>query len=168
MFQIRAKLRSSSIRLSEYKIAFANAAEANIAQAAFVWVSTAVAIIPVWSGASRATFEKLASAISFNFDNTPKTPGIDARDEGRAESEGGVFSDRARGVFSFRYSTSLEHLIFNESNDANQGGDPNVFFRLINPGPYNFVDQANDAARPVLEDFVPPNLEAFITVRQVR
>jgi len=168
MFRIRATLRAPEIRLGAYKAAFANAAEANIAQSAFVWVSTAVAIIPVWSGASRATFEKLASDISFNFENTPKSPGIDARDVGRAESEGGVSSDRNNGVFRFTYATSLEHLIFNENNDANQGGDPNVFFRLINPGPYNFVEQANDAARPVLEDFVPPNVEAYITVRQVR
>ena len=168
MFRIQATLRAPVIRLGEYKNAFGNAAEGNITQAAFVWVSTAVALIPVWSGASRATFAKLARAISFSFDNRPVSTAPDRRSRGESESEGDVIFDRASGNFLFRYATDLKWLVFNEENDANQGGDPDVFFRLLNPGPYNFVDTANDAARPVLQDFVPPRVEAFITVRRVR
>lgn len=168
MLRIRATLRAPRIRLAEYKNAFGNAAEAHIAHTAFVWVSTAVALIPTWSGASRATFEKLANSISFNFENSPTSSAPDRRGDGESQSQGGLDSDRAKGVFSFHYGTSLEHLIFNEENDANQGGDPKVFFRLLQPGPYNFVAQANDAARPVFEDFVPPRVETYLTVRVVR
>jgi hypothetical protein len=88
-----------------------------IAHAAFEWLGATVQEVPVWSGASRATFMPLASLIGFQVRSTQSS--------GVAESTSGsvtrqVTSKRtATGVFTFTYATSLEHLIFNEFNNGN-------------------------------------------------
>ena len=124
-----------------------------IERAATVWLNATVLLaIPVWSGASRATFLKLARAVSFPLTIT----GIKATrsDNSRAlgpsvgfqQSKGKLEKDPRRGKFTFTYETSLFHLVFNEFNNANQnpvaGG---LFAKLKQPGPYNFQKVGRDA-----------------------
>ncbi len=167
MFQIRANLQLPQIDLAGYKTTLSNILETAITEAAFGWVSTAVSLIPVWSGASRATFAALAQDISFSLQGAPKSGAPDRTAEGRNASDGGVVFDRNAGIFSFSYSTTLDHLIFNEDFNANVTKDPKVFAKLLEPGPYNFQELANRQASGVLDRIVYPDPRAFILVTRL-
>ena len=164
MFSIKAALQYPKLNLAAYRAALADSAKETIAESAFVWIDVATSIIPVWSGASRATFARLAQDVSFQLQlgNTPAAP--DRTSLGLAQSDGGVEFDEQRGIFSFRYETTLDHLVFNEKKNANDGGDPAVFSRLLRPGPYNFHETANQAARSVFESLVIPDVRDFMTI----
>lgn len=168
MFTLKALLRGPEIKLAEYRTALGTVAEEAITEAAFAWVETAISFIPVWSGASRATFAALAEDISFQIQIGTAANAPDREAQGRQESSGGVNFDRARGHFSFSYSTTLDHLIFNENFNANVKEDPKVFARLLQPGPYNFQEQANARALEVIQDVVFPDIREFITTIDTR
>jgi hypothetical protein len=111
------------------------------------WLEAVLAEIPVWSGASRATFVKLATAISYSLPVAPAavnaahglfTTRIDRTGKGSAQSEGELTASKETGEYTFTYSTTLPWLIWNEYHNANVEPDPTLFYRLIKPGPYNF------------------------------
>ena len=94
--------------------------------------ATVLAEVPVWSGASRATFQALASSISVDIPIEPVAP--DRTGLGAAMSTGNFDDGKSKpGRFVFRYSTTLPWLIINEYFDARQWG-----FHLTKPGPYQF------------------------------
>jgi len=107
-----------------------------IAQAVLSWLEAVLAEIPVWSGASRATFKKLADSISYSIPIAPTV--MDRTGRGEASSDGGVVANKETGEYSFTYSTTLPWLIWNEYHNANVEPDPTLFGRLIKEGPYNF------------------------------
>jgi hypothetical protein len=107
-----------------------------IAQGLTVWLEAVLAEIPVWSGASRATFTKLASAISYSIPIDPVA--VDRTGRGMASSDGGMVTDKATGEYTFSYSTTLPWLIWNEYHNANVDPDPSLFYRVLKEGPYNF------------------------------
>jgi len=107
-----------------------------IAQGLVVWLEAILAEIPVWSGASRATFTKLASHISYSIPIAPVA--VDRIGMGQASSDGGMVTDKQTGEYSFTYSTTLPWLIWNEYHNANVEPDPSLFYRVIKEGPYNF------------------------------
>ena len=109
MFQIRANLELPQVDLVGYKNTLGKILETAITEAAFGWVSTAISLIPVWSGASQATFAALAQDISFSLQVAPKSDAPNRVAEGKRASEGGVVFDRDAGFFSFSYSTTLDH-----------------------------------------------------------
>jgi hypothetical protein len=118
-----------------------------IAHALMVWLEAVLAEIPVWSGASRATFVKLAQQIGYSLPVAPAavsaahglfTSRIDRTGRGEASSDGGVVTNQQTGEYSFTYSTTLPWLIWNEYHNANIEPDPTLFYRLIKEGPYNF------------------------------
>lgn len=114
------------------------------------WLSAATAPIPVWSGASLATFKPLAQRVNFVLSINPTTIGSQlglGPNVGAARSTGKLFGDPRKGEFFAEYTTNLAHLIFNEFANANSGADPKVFARLKNPGPYNFQIAGNNAFR---------------------
>ena len=129
-------------------------------RAATVWLNATVLLaIPVWSGASRATFLKLAREISFPLTIT----GIKDTARGRInsgsagprlgfqQSKGEVSKGQVPGVYTFTYGTTLFHLVFNEYNDANANPEAGrLFSRLREPGPYNFQEIGKNA----FEDYV--------------
>ena len=110
-----------------------------------VWLNaTVVSLIPVWSGASAATFLHLARAVSLHLNTSPTSTSFFKNGRQYGESRSGPSSPINYGQgnqWSFEYSTTLKHLIFNESNNANVTHDPAVFSRLIKPGPYDFQSQ---------------------------
>ena len=107
-----------------------------IAQALMAWLEAVLAEIPVWSGASRATFVKLADSISYSIPIAPTV--MDRTGRGEASSDGGVVANKETGEYSFTYSTTLPWLIWNDYHNANVEPDPTRFGRLIKEGPYNF------------------------------
>lgn len=88
-------------------------------------------VIPVWSGASVATFLKLASTADTAINITPRVRSRISL--GKSRSEAKMTSDFSKGVIKVEYSTSLAHLVFNEYNDAAIRG-----IYLTQPGPYQF------------------------------
>jgi hypothetical protein len=130
--------------------------EDRVKRAATAWLNAVViSVIPIWSGASRATFSKLASAVgqplslggissnSALISSQPRRWGPRA---GYSQSEGFITTERAR--FTFTYQTTLFHLVFNEEFDGNANpAAGRVFSRLKQPGPYGFRAIGQDAFR---------------------
>jgi len=120
--------------------------------------------IPVWSGASRATFSELASYVEYVISCSP-VHGAPNRialgtDSGTAIFEPGTVSP---GVYSFTYETTLPHLIINEYHDATQWG-----FRLKNPGPYHFQEKGRLAFEQFASTVVLPGWGSLLDVVQLR
>ncbi len=145
--KFKAQLAVPRIDVTAYCNALDAHMRATIAQGLMEWLEAVLAEIPVWSGASRATFVKLASQIGYNLPVAPAsveaahglfTERIDRTAMGRAQSAGTLTADKETGQYTFTYSTTLPWLIWNEYHNANVEPDPTLFYRLIDPGPYNF------------------------------
>jgi hypothetical protein len=134
--------RTPRINLAAYRQRLHEVLGDAIAHAAFEWLSATVQEVPVWSGASRATFMPLASLIGFqvSFDAIKRRGGINL---GLSHATGDIKTDG--GVFTFTYATSLEHLIYNEFNNGNIVRGPGQFGELIHPGPYHFQQKGLEA-----------------------
>lgn len=152
-----------------------------IERAATVWLNATVLLaIPVWSGASRATFLKLAREVSFPLTIT----GIKASARGYIsagkagprlgfqQSKGELNRGTQQGVYTFTYGTSLFHLVFNEYNDANANPKAGrLFARLHEPGPYNFQEIGKDAFEDYAKDAVElpsPWRKAVLKIKRIR
>jgi len=134
---ITVRTQTATLDIEAMQRAIAADISDRIQRAAIEYVSTAVSIIPVYSGASQATFTAIADALNLPLTISPR---VNSRtDLGVNNSTGDLDLDGP--VFSFEYTTELPHLVFNESNNANDFG-----FNLTNPGPYNFVARATAAA----------------------
>jgi hypothetical protein len=108
-----------------------------------VLLTEVLLIIPTWSRASRATFESLAQAVGFTVTYGPRTAPFDGLSEGLSSGFGGV-EKISKGHYEFYYKTNLAHLVFNEDNQAFKGVG-GVFFRLIQPTPYHFLEAGQKA-----------------------
>jgi len=126
------KLVAPRINLEAYKEALHKALEEALSQACDLWLNATVdATVPVWSGASRATFLHLANKLGRPIDIAPV---VESR-MGQGLAEGGAKweTDKEKGLYFFEYSTTLWWLIVNEYHDATQWG-----IHLKTPGPYMF------------------------------
>jgi hypothetical protein len=65
--------------------------------------------IPVWSGASRASFKKLAAIARTRIDIVPVAP-IDRRALGVDTSEGFLFVDDVHGLYGWQWSSDLDYI----------------------------------------------------------
>ena len=158
MLEIRARFERPRFSLASYRRALDRAITETLSLAAFEYIVSAVEQIPVWSGASRATFTELASAISAPLTINPVVQSGISR--GASQGSGGLEVRNGRG--SFVYQTTLPHLIFNESNDGNTTRGPGQFRDLLTPGPYNFQEIAGARAEDVINRFSGPNPLTFI------
>jgi len=166
--KIKATFQVPRFNLASYVAALSEVLSDAIAQAAFEWINAATAEIPVWSGASHATFLKLANAIDFNLvinsaGNAPRRVSY-----GLQNSEGDLDIDAAKGRFTFLYQTSLKHLVYNEFNNANIDPDPGLLSRLINPGPYDFQGEGREAFLRSVRSVTLPDPSSHIKVSIVR
>ena len=143
-----ARFKSININESAWRKQLNALLTKEIKRAATAWLNaTVLSVIPIWSGASRATFTKLARAVSFPLTITgikatsgdnPKALGPSV---GIQKSRGSVSANEKSGRFTFTYGTTLFHLVFNESNNANQSpGAGKLYAKLLRPGPYNFQE----------------------------
>lgn len=123
----------------------------HINRSAARWINSIVfSVIPIWSGASRATFVKLAREVNFPLSigsASPTSSGSDVSPMlGFRQSSGEVEKNKSLGLYTFTYSTTLFHLVFNEQYDANSDKKAGkVFSELLNPGPYNFREVGREA-----------------------
>lgn len=135
-------------------------------QAARSWLRTTLDIIPTWSKASRATFEKLAREVGFTVTYGPQRSEKDRTALGLATSQGGLDIDKDTH-YRFFYITDLRYLEYNEFNSAVPGPPPQPFGQLRNPTPYNFLE----AGRRDFESFAKtvklPDPTLFISGRPI-
>jgi hypothetical protein len=130
-----------------------------LGQAIAAWLEAATAPIPAWSGASLGTFSKLAAEVGFHLGIAATPNGIRGGmgpGAGAAASTGTVEISASKGAYTFEYSTTLRHLIFNEYKNANVTPDPAVFSRLKRPGPYQFQEKGAEAFRAVAKEATLP------------
>lgn len=148
-----------------------------IAQALMEWLEAVLAGIPVWSGASRATFVKLAQQIGYGLPVAPAavetahglfTERINRTWMGTAQSDGKLTADKETGEYTFTYSTTLPWLIWNEYHNANVEPDPTLFYRLIEPGPYNFQVTGARALLRFAETVDLPKVKPHMRVVRVK
>ncbi len=128
-----------------------------LVESARAWLRAGTFKVPVWSGAALSTFQELASRVNFAISVSPVADAPDRRSLGRSQGTGELEIDTRKGVYSFTYSTTLDHLIENET-----GVSP-IQKRLIRPTPYNFREAALQAWKQVAKDAMLPGLA--ITVR---
>lgn len=139
-----------------------------LARAAFEYIGATTAEIPVWSGASHATFLHLAREIGYNL-SISEAPNAPRRvNYGLRNSEGSFEADKKSGRFSFTYATRLKHLVYNEFNNANIDPDPGLFAQLITPGPYNFQSAGEAAFLRTISNVRLPDVRPFIKVKVLR
>ena len=166
--KIKATFQVPRFNVTTYVSALSEVLSDALAQAAFDWINAATAEIPVWSGASHATFLRLANAIDFklNIDEAPNAPSRIGY--GQRNSDGGLDVDEARGRFFFMYETRLKHLVYNEFNNANIDPDSGLLSRLLNPGPYEFQKTAAEAFLRSVRSVILPDPSHHIKVSIVR
>ena len=146
--KFRIRLQQPIIQQAEYLQRLDAYLSKHLKKAAQTWLNATVLLaVPVWSGASHATFLKLARAV-----NHPLTitgikasakrgiaKGTDGPRLGFQKSKGEVSLGERPGLYTFTYETDLFRLVFNELNNANENKEAGrVFSALRNPGPYGF------------------------------
>ena len=159
--KMTAKFLVPKIKLAAYRKELDRYMKKVIVEATQAWLMAVIGEIPVWSGASRATFLKLASAVKFNIEINPVV--IDRTGIGSSLSEGRI--ETKDGQYTFYYSTTLPWLIWNEYNNANLTPDPTLFYRVKKEGPYNFQVEGRDAFKLFADTITLPLVEPFVTSR---
>lgn len=136
-------------------------------EAARSWLTTVLVIIPTWSRASRATFEALASAVSFNIQYGPIRSFEDRLVLGLQTGRGGV--DYKKGQWYFYYETDLRYLAYNEHNRVIFGQAPGVFSPngLINDTPYKFQEAGKADFESFASNVLLPSPMDYIKGRRI-
>lgn len=150
------------VNLDGYKKALDAAMREVLAQGLMAWLEAVVAEVPLWSGASRATFVKVASKIDASVPVGGGSAPSDRTSMGLAASTGEMITDVSSGLYVFTYGTSLPWLVWNEHHNANVDPDPTLFSKLKKPGPYEFqvkgvaafLHNTSSASLPVVAPFV--------------
>jgi len=137
------------------------------------WIDTAVnkTPIPTWSGASRATFQKLANELGTSVPIGPIKSRKNRVSLGHSTSTGsGIFEDTPGGIpneVGFVYQTSLRYLAYNEYNVATKGSPPQPFSNCVRFTPYNFQVRAQAAWKIEAAKAKLPNPYNYLRVRSI-
>lgn len=137
---------------------------AALTQGGLIWLNAALSQIPIWSGASRGTFLKLAAKIGYSIGIGGGVPWLSGPSYGEAHSTANltVFD----GAYVLEYTTNLWHLVYNEYNDANANPEAGrLFARLKQPGPYNFQDIAGESFRAFAKSVRLPTPLRAMTIK---
>jgi len=139
--------------IAGYKRHLSDYMEDWLKQAGREWLqATVLAVIPTWSKASRATFQKLANELGMVIPYGPQLSRKDRTALGLSTGSGsGLELDPGASRWHFVYNSTLRYLAYNEYNRVVYGQAPNVFSRkgLRNPTPYHFQEKGQKA----FEDF---------------
>lgn len=141
--KFKGSLITLQFSLSDYQKRLHEMLSNEISHAAFVWLEAVLSEIPTWSGASRATFLRLAREVEYSLNIAPKA--MNRIPYGQRHGDGEVTTDPAKGLYTFSYETTLRWLVHNEYNAPET--DPEVFYRLLKPGPYHFQQKGAAAFR---------------------
>jgi hypothetical protein len=161
-----ASLAAPSLDLQGYRKALHQHMQDVLAQAVVTWLAAVLEEIPVWSGASRATFIPLASRVSYSVPIVPRV--IDRKGVGIASSAGPLEMDEEKGRYAFEYRTWLPWLVWNEYHNANVEPDPGLFDRLLQPGPYNFQVKGYEAFQRVSQTVDLPAVASYVKSIRVK
>jgi hypothetical protein len=115
-----------------------------------VWLEAAVNKIPIptWSGASRASFQKLATELGTTVTVGPRAASNwkDRTALGRSTSQGSrVISDQSKDFYGFVFQSDLRYLEYNEKHAASPGEPPQPMWKTIANTPYGFMELGNSA-----------------------
>jgi hypothetical protein len=163
--KMTCELQLLKLNLSAYNKVVSKELTQKLKEGVGVWIQKAVSIIPVWMGASHGTFIKLAAKIgmTFSVSGLGGIPGFPGPAEGNRQSQGRLVT--WGGNYMAEYSTTLWHLIYNETHNANENKEEaRVFYRLINPTPYHFQSQANAAFAAYISNVRLPSPWAYLTL----
>lgn len=158
------------IDVNSYRAAVDRELLAATKQAANVWLNAFVLdVIPIWSGASRGTFLKLAQSVGFPLaiSNIVSPPGYGLGPQlGFQRSEGALKQSGLR--YTFIYQTDLFHLVFNEQANASNKEAGRIFSKLKNPGPYNFRKLGETAFNEFAETVRLPSPWNHLKVQRIK
>lgn len=146
-------LVSIELDMADYRRRLHETLSEEIAHAASVWLEAVLQEIPIWSGASWATFTRLSRAIGSTLAISPV--GINRISYGQRHGDGALTADKQKVEYTFEYSTSLRWLVHNEFNSPES--DPNVWHKLKKPGPYHFQQAGLKAFERVAKDVELPS-----------
>lgn len=114
-----------------------------VRQGGVKWLgATVLTVIPTWSKASRATFQKLAKDLGTSIPYGPQRSRKDREALGLANSNGSGFFNKGNEHY-FIYTTQLRYLIYNEFNRATKGPPPQPFSDHVRFTPYRFQDKGD-------------------------
>lgn len=135
-------------------------------QAGVQWLhATVMAVIPTWSKASRATFQKLARELGTAVPYGPQRSRKDRESLGLATgNQSGVEPDPNNYRWHFKYHSTLRYLAYNEYNRVVYGVAPNVFSKsgLRAATPYHFQEKGKRAFEEFVRFTELPNPFKFI------
>ena len=156
--------------MGDYRRALLKALREYNERAGQAWIHAAVnnTPIPTWSGASRATFKKLASELSTSVPIGPIKARTDRTSLGISTSAGsGVYEDKSSMQIGFVYSTSLRYLAYNEYHFAVAGPPPQPYSNRVRFTPYNFQPRAREAWEAVAKAAKLPNPLNYLSRRKM-
>lgn len=152
--RVTYSFRYPRIDVEGYRKALDKHMRAELAQALMAWLDAVLVEIPNWSGASRATFIKVAGTINVNVDASRAGAPYNRTGEGLSQSQGEFKADKSKGIYTFTYGTTLPWLVWNEYHNANFDPDATKWpppAKLLKPGPYNFQDKGAKAFQKVAD-----------------
>lgn len=135
-----------------------------------VWIDTVVnkTPIPTWSGASRATFQKLASELGTSVPIGPRKSIKDRVPLGRSTStKSGVLEDKKDMYVGFLYSTNLRYLRYNEYNNATAGPPPQPFSNNVRFTPYGFQEKGAKAWQEIANKAELPDPYKYLSRKRM-
>ena len=160
------KFRAPVLDVDAYRRLLNEQMEDWLKQAGRDWLNaTVLAVIPTWSRASRATFQKLARELGTSIPYGPQLSRKNRESLGRSTSGGsGLELNPGRSRWHFKYESNLRCLAYNEYNRVVHGQAPNVFSRsgLRNPTPYHFQQKGQEAFEQFTRNTTLPNPRKFL------
>lgn len=152
------KFKWMKLDLAGYRRVMLNHLRSLNEKAGQAWIKAAVdeTPIPTWSGASRATFQKLASELGTVVPLGPIRAKKNRVSLGKASSAASGVFEKGEEV-GFTYETTLQYLGYNEYNAAVAGKPPQPYSNRVRFTPYNFQPRAESAWRAVAETAKLPN-----------
>lgn len=126
--------------------------------------------IPTWSGASRATFQKLATELGTSVPIGPIRAKKSRVSLGRESSSGSGVEERNTPTdlyVGFIYHTTLRYLAYNEYNLAVKGPPPQPYSNNVRFTPYHFQGRAALAWEDVAKTAKLPNPYRYLNARKM-
>jgi hypothetical protein len=165
--KFKAEFYTMHIDMGVYGKAMLKALREYNERAGQAWIHTAVnkTPIPTWSGASRATFQKLAAELGTSVPIGPLR--TKSRVSLGKSTSGGSKVIENKSYVGFQYSTSLRYLAYNEYNAAKAGTPPAPFSNNVRFTPYGFQDRARSAWEGVAKTAKLPNPYRYLNKRKL-
>lgn len=162
------EFKSLYLNLAAYRKAMLNALRNLNERAGQAWIDAAVnqTPIPTWSGASRATFQKLAGELGTTVPIGPIRARKSRVSLGKVTSAGSGVVER-KGYAGFVYETDLRFLAYNEYNKAVAGSPPRPYSNNVRFTPYNFQSRAYSAWKKVAATAKLPAPYHYLTRRKM-